>query len=175
MTSGDEDSTDEGGKRRQAQISPLRQSQRARRSIARLAAVQALYQMDLAQTDLADVIADYRTRRFGTEGDEMSLEEADEAFFAALLKGVVARQREIDPLVDAQLAEGWRLTRVDAILRAILRAGVYELLARRDVPAKVAISEYVEVARAFFDDEEPKVTNGVLDGIGRRVRPEELV
>jgi N utilization substance protein B len=87
---------------------------------------------------------------------------------------VVREQLKIDPLIDKQLAEGWRLTRVDSILRAILRAGAYEILDRDDVPARVTISEYVDIAHAFFSDEEPKVVNGILDRIGHKARPAEF-
>ena len=93
---------------------------------------------------------------------------------AELLRGVVRRQREIDPMVDNQLATGWRLARVDSIMRAILRAGVLELMERPDIPARVVITEYVDVARAFFDADEPKVVNGVLDKLGRKLRPKEF-
>ena len=93
---------------------------------------------------------------------------------AELLRGVVRRQREIDPLVDDQLAIGWRLARVDSILRAILRAAVFELMERPDVPARVVINEYIELARDFFDDEEPRVVNGVLDKLARKLRVKEF-
>jgi N utilization substance protein B len=153
------------------------------RSLARVAAVQALYQMDMAGTDLTDVIDEFVTHRFtgasagseDAEGDNGgSLEGADSTFFSEILKGVLRRQRDIDPLVDEQLAIGWRLVRIDSILRAILRAGVLELLERDDVPARVVINEYINVAHAFFDVEEPRVVNGVLDRIARRVRPKEF-
>jgi N utilization substance protein B len=146
----------------------------APRSAARLAAVQALYQMDLAQTDVADVIGEFLAGRIGPRGEDPALTDADTAFFGDLLKGVVARQREIDPLVDQQLAHGWRLTRIDSILRAVLRAGVFELLERTDVPGKVVINEYIQVAQAFFSGEEPRVVNGVLDKLARRLRPGEF-
>jgi N utilization substance protein B len=146
---------------------------RARRT-ARLAAVQGLYQMDLAQTDLNAVIDEFKTHRFGRNEREDTIAGADATFFAELLRGVVRRQREIDPMVDQQLAAGWRLARVDAILRAILRAGVFELLERPDVPGRVVINEYIEVAHAFFDDDEPKVVNGVLDQLARRLRVAEF-
>ena len=153
------------------------------RSIARTAAVQALYQMDLAGTDLNQVIEEFQAVRFAahalTSGasdaatdidpDEKA-EGADTQFFADILRGVVRRQRDIDPMIDIQLAEGWRLIRVDSILRAILRAGVFELMERQDVPARVVINEYINVAHAFFDDEEPRVVNGVLDKIARKLR-----
>ena len=146
----------------------------APRSAARLAAVQALYQMDLAQTDVADVIAEFINLRFGPEAEDPTLRDADRDLFQAIVRGVVRRQREIDPVVDQQLAEGWRLHRIDSILRAVLRAGVLELIERADVPVRVVISEYVNVAHAFFDGDEPKVANGVLDKLARRFRPGEL-
>lgn len=146
----------------------------APRSAARLGAVQALYQMDLAQTDLDAVIGEFLASRVGRRAEDPALADADVAFFRDLLKGVVERQREIDPLVDQQLAQGWRLTRIDSILRAVLRAGVFELIARPDVPAKVVINEYIQVAHAFFSGEEPRVANGVLDKLARRLRPGEF-
>ncbi len=156
------------------------------RSIARTAAVQALYQMDMAGTDLNQVIAEFQRDRFAPEtvavaGDgrhevdpEEKAEGADAQFFSDILRGVVRRQRDIDPMIDLQLAEGWRLIRVDSILRAILRAGVFELIERPDVPARVAINEYINVAHAFFDAEEPRVVNGVLDKIARKVRGPDI-
>lgn len=146
----------------------------APRSAARLTAVQALYQMDLAETDLNSVIGQFNLMHFGDKAEDPSVANADRDFFASILRGVVRRQREIDPIVDAQLAEGWRLTRVDSTLRAILRAGVFELIERTDVPARVVISEYVEVAKAFFSEDEPRVVNGVLDKIARRTREAEF-
>ena len=109
------------------------------------------------------------------EADEtISLDDGDATFFAEVVKGVVRRQREIDPLVDQQLRTGWRLVRVDSILRAILRAGVFELLERSDVPARVTINEYINIAKAFFEADEPKVVNGVLDRIAHKVRAKEF-
>jgi N utilization substance protein B len=144
------------------------------RSAARLAAVQGLYQMDLAQTDLNAVIREFTTHRFGKTEGEDAIARADATFFAELLRGVVRRQRDIDPMVDQQLAAGWHLTRVDSILRAILRAGVFELLERPDVPGRVVINEYIDVAHAFFGEDEPKVVNGVLDKLARRLRAVEF-
>ncbi len=149
-------------------------SRSAARAAARLAAVQALYQMDLAATDLNVVIAEFLSHRLGSPDETGMPEETDVDFFGELLKGVVAHQREIDPMIDQQLAEGWRLKRVDSILRAILRAGVLELLALPGIPARVAITQYVDVANAFFDGDEPRVVNGVLDKLARRLRPGEL-
>lgn len=146
------------------------------RSTARLEAVQALYQMDLAQTDLADVIEEFKSHRLedNEAAGEAELETANPQHFAKVLKGVVRRQREIDPMVDEQLAEGWHLVRIDSIVRAILRAGTYELLDIADIPARVVISEYVEVAKAFFEGDEPRLVNGVLDQLARKLRPGQL-
>lgn len=144
------------------------------RTASRMAAVQALYQMDMASTDLNDVIHEFVTIRFPTAEDGETLAGADPVYFAEILRGVVRRQRDIDPLVDHQLATGWRLERVDSILRAILRGGVFELMERRDVPARVAINEYINVAHAFFDEDEPKVVNGILDRLARQLRPAEF-
>ncbi len=144
------------------------------RSAARIAAVQALYQMDLAGTDLNDVIAEFLTLRLGPDAEDQGLRGADKGFFADVLKGVVRRQREIDPVIDQQLAQGWRLNRIDSILRAVLRAGVLELVERTDVPARVVISEYVNVAKAFFCEDEPKVVSGVLDKLAKMLRPAEF-
>jgi N utilization substance protein B len=144
------------------------------RSAARLAAVQGLYQMDLAQTDLNAVIDEFISHRFTALDSETAVAGADATFFTELLRGVVRRQRDIDPLVDQQLATGWRLARVDSILRAALRAGVFELLERLDVPPRVVITEYVEVAKAFFEGDEPKVVNAVLDKLARKLRSAEL-
>jgi N utilization substance protein B len=144
------------------------------RSQARLAAVQALYQMDLAETDLAAVIEEFKAHRLGSDLENGTAAQADPEHFADLLKGVVRRQREIDPMIDRQLAEGWRLTRIDSIVRAILRAAAFELMELKDVPPRVVISEYIEVAHAFFEGDEPKVVNGVLDSLARKLRPGEL-
>ena len=112
--------------------------------------------------------------RFAGENRDETVGGADRVFFADILRAVLRRQREIDPMVDEQLATGWRLVRVDSILRAILRAGVAEILDRDDVPARVAINEYVNVAHFFFDEDEPRVVNGVLDKIARKVRTNEF-
>jgi N utilization substance protein B len=144
------------------------------RSDARLATVQALYQMDMTGIDLNEVIAEFEVHRLGKEIEGCQYADAEAAFFRDLVKGVVREQLKIDPLIDKQLAEGWRLTRVDSILRAILRAGAYEILKRNDVPARVIISEYVDIAHAFFGDEEPKVVNGILDKLGHKARPNEF-
>ncbi len=144
------------------------------RSAARVAAVQGLYQMDLAQTDLNAVIEEFAIHRFRQAEADNPISGADPTFFAELLRGVLRRQRDIDPMVDQQLASGWRLGRVDSILRAILRAGVFELLERPDVPGRVVINEYIEIAHAFFAEDEPKVVNGILDKLAHRLRPAEF-
>jgi len=144
------------------------------RSAARVAAVQGLYQMDLAGTDGNAVVAQFTIHRFPAADRGDPIAGADPTFFAELLRGVVRRQRDIDPLVDQQLAAGWRLERIDSILRAMLRAGTFELMERADVPGRVVISEYVEVAKAFFDADEPKVVNGVLDKLARKLRATEF-
>lgn len=146
----------------------------APRSAARVAAVQALYQMDLAATDLNAVIGEFEAFRFGPEAEDPALADADRDFFRSLVRGAVRRQREIDPMIDRQLAEGWRLARIDSILRAILRVAALELVERSDVPARVVITEYVNTAHAFLGGEEPRVVNGVLDKLARRLRPAEF-
>ena len=146
----------------------------APRTAARLAAVQALYQMDIGGTDLNDVLGEFATLRFGANAEDTAVAGADRDFFQSLVRGVVRRQREIDPLIDRHLAEGWRLNRIDSILRAILRAGALELLERKDVPVRVVITEYVNAAHAFLGDDEPRVVNGVLDKLARVARAEEM-
>lgn len=159
---------------------PKRRSAKASasaRSAARQAAVQALYQMDLAGTDLNEVIDEFVNHHLPIEdedGDDGEAADVDPTFFAEILRGVVRRQRDIDPMIDQALAAGWRLVRVDSILRATLRGGVFELLERPDVPARVVINEYINVAHAFFAEEEPKVVNGILDRLARKLRPGEF-
>ena len=130
--------------------------------------------MDLAQTDIKDVIAEFVSLRIGPQAEHPLLRDADCDLFTDIVRGVVRRQREIDPLIDRQLAEGWRLIRIDSIVRAILRAGVFELIERTDVPIKVVITEYINVAHAFFAGDEPRLVNGVLDKLARQARPGEL-
>jgi N utilization substance protein B len=130
--------------------------------------------MDMTAIDLTEVIAEFEAYRFGQEIDGSQYSDAETSFFRDLVEGVVREQLRIDPLIDRHLAEGWRLNRVDSILRAILRAGAYEILMRDDVPARVAISEYVDLAHAFFSGEEPKVVNGILDKLGKETRPGEF-
>ncbi len=144
------------------------------RTAARLASVQALYQMDIAGTDANEVVQQFKAHRFAAAEVDDPLSKSDPVFFAELVRGVVRRQRDIDPPIDQQLATGWRLVRVDSTLRAILRSAAYELLERHDVPARVVINEYINVAHAFFDEDEPRVVNGVLDKIARNFRPSEF-
>ncbi|HEX9880931.1 MAG TPA: transcription antitermination factor NusB [Hyphomicrobium sp.] len=144
------------------------------RTAARVAAVQALYQMDMAGTDLNAVIDEFVRLRFPRAPGDEAAAGADPTYFAETLRGVLRRQRDIDPQIDQQLAEGWRLKRVDSIVRAILRAGVFELMERSDVPARVVINEYINVAHSFFSEDEPKVVNGVLDKLARRLRAAEF-
>lgn len=145
------------------------------RGTARLAAVQALYQMDVASTDLISTLADFEAHRLDGEAEGEKLVAADREFFRDLVVGVVEAQRRIDPVIHAALIEGWPLKRLDLTLRAILRAGAFEITERRDIPPRVAISEYVDVARAFFGNgEEPGMVNAVLDRVARQARGEDL-
>lgn len=145
-----------------------------RRGAARLAAVQALYQMDLAATPLSEILAEFESHRLGREieGDEYLPAEA--AFFRDVVGGVVADQRRLDPMIDAALQKGWPLKRIETVLRAILRAGAYELDKKRDVPARVVITEYVDVANAFVDRDETGMVNAVLDQLARQLRADEF-
>lgn len=151
---------------------------RQARSVARLAAIQALYQMEVSGAGVEAVIREFSEHRFdrGVEGDPVgegeggTLATADEEFFADLVRGVVSHQREIDAMVVKRLAQNWRLERLDATVRAILRSGVFELAHRPDVPTEVAIDEYVELTKSFFEGPEPGFVNGALDGVARDVR-----
>ena len=139
------------------------------RHFARIAAVQALYQMELAESGAEETLEEFTEHRFG------EFEVApDQDFFAAILRGVPRHQVEIDRSIAGALAANWSLARIDSILRAILRSGLFELVARRDVPAKVVIDEYVAVARAFFSGDEPSFVNGVLDTLAKRKRAAEF-
>lgn len=140
------------------------------RAAARLAAVQALYQREMEGTPLARLLNEFHQHRLGQEIEDEQYEEADVAFFDDVVSGVVARQEEIDGLLSERLAEGWRIDRLDKTLLQILRAGTYELLARRDVPTSSAISEYLDVTHAFFERGDAKFANGVLDAVAKAVR-----
>jgi N utilization substance protein B len=144
------------------------------RSAARLGAVQALYQMDLAGTDVGEVLAQFATRASGDAFDEGQCGPADFPFLKELVDGVVREQRTIDPALDRLLDKSWPLARLDATLRAILRAAAYEIMFMENVPARVAINEYLDVAHAFFDEQEPKLLNGVLNSLARQRRADEF-
>lgn len=140
---------------------------RKARSVARLAAVQALYQMETSGVGAEAVVREFTDHRFDRDIEGHTLAQADEAFFGELVRGVVGEQGDIDRAIVKRLAEGWRLERIDATLRAILRAGAFELMRRPDVPCEVVIDEYLEVAKSFFEGPEPGFVNGALDGIAR--------
>ncbi len=142
------------------------------RGAARLAAVQALYQMDIGGTGVLEVVSEYEMHRLGKELDGELYRQADAAWFRAIVSGVVEQQRTLDPLIRSSLTEDWPLSRLDSTLRAILRAGTYELANRKDVPVAVIVSEYVDIGRAFFDEEEPALINAVLDRLAGRLRGE---
>ncbi|BBF93440.1 transcription antitermination factor NusB [Blastochloris tepida] len=147
---------------------------RVARAGARLNAVQALYQMDLAATPTADVFAEFESHWIGREVEGVTHPDAEIAFFRDLVEGVVREQRRIDPLIDATLSGGWPLKRVEAVLRALLRSGCYELMSRPDIPARVVVSQYVDVASAFLEQEETSMANAVLDALARKLRAAEF-
>jgi len=140
------------------------------RSAARLAAVQALYQRHMEETPLAKLLDEFHQHRLGREIEEAQYADAEVDFFDDVVSGTIARQDEIDALLAERLAEGWNLARLDKTMLQILRAGSYELLARADIPTGAAISEYVDVAHAFFDEREAKFVNGLLDAVAKAVR-----
>jgi N utilization substance protein B len=140
------------------------------RAAARLAAVQALYQHDMEGTLLPTLLDEFHRHRLGAVIEDDQYHAAEVAFFDDVVKGVVARRDEIDAALGARLAEGWKVERLDKTMLQILRAGAYELMARKDVATGVAISEYLDVAHAFFDAKEAKFVNGVLDAVAKDVR-----
>lgn len=145
---------------------------RTERSAARLAALQALYQLEITGNAPDEVVQEFVEHRFGRD-TEMP-EAQDQVFFSDIVHGVLRHQVEIDRSIARSLASGWTLARIDSILRALLRAATYELVARRDVPARVVIDEYIELARDFFEGEEPRFVNAVLDRLARRKRAAEF-
>ena len=149
-------------------MSPPARSQA--RSAARLAAVQALYQRHMEGTPLAKLLDEFHQHRLGREIEDNQYADADVDFFDDVVRGVVAREEEIDALLAERLAQGWSLERLDKTMLQILRAGSYELLARPDVPTGSAISEYLDVAHAFFEPREAKFVNGVLDAVAKVAR-----
>lgn len=144
------------------------------RAASRLAAVQALYQQQMEGTPLASLLDEFHRHRLGGEIDpdldDAQYVQAEVAFFDDVVKGTLARRDEIDALLTSKLAEGWKLERLDKTMLQILRAGAYELIARGDVPVGAVVSEYVDVAKAFFDGREAGFANGLLDAIGKDVR-----
>ena len=145
-----------------------------RRGAARLAAVQALYQMDIGGAGINDIFAEFESHWLGGEVEGDKYLPAEAAFFRDVVAGVVRDQAKLDPLIDDALSKGWPLKRIDAILRAVLRAGAYELAHRPDVPARVVMSEYADVAGAFVDDKETGMVNAVLDQLARDMRAAEF-
>ena len=145
-----------------------------KRGAARLAAVQALYQMDLAGTGLNEILAEFESHWIGREVEGAQYLPAEAAFFRDIVSGVVHEQRELDPLIDEALSKGWPLKRIETVLRAALRAGAYELIHRTDVPARVVVAEYADVVAAFVERDETGMVNAVLDQLARRVRAGEF-
>ena len=141
------------------------------RSAARLAAVQALYQQEMEGTPLPRLLREFHEHRLGATIEDDTYHEAEHDFFDDVVAGTDARRGEIDGMISAKLAEGWSLERLDRAMRAILRAGTYELIARPDVPVGSVISEYIDVAHAFFDKRESGFVNGLLDAIAKEARP----
>ena len=144
------------------------------RSAARLAAVQALYQMDVTGKGVNEAQAEFEAHWIGREVEGDQYKPAEVAFFRDVLNGVLADQGPLDRAIDKTLAEGWPLARIESVMRAVLRAGAYELKKRKDIPARVVITEYVDVAGAFFARDEAGVVNAVLDRLARAFRAEEF-
>lgn len=157
-----------------ARAHPPEERKANRRSAARLAAVQALYQMDIASTGLNEILAEFEGHWIGREVEGQQYLPAEAAFFRDIVGGVVREQRKLDPLIDDVLARSWPLKRIEAILRAVLRAGAYELDHRSDIPARVVVSEYVDIAHAFVERDETGMVNAVLDQIARKLRAAEF-
>ena len=140
------------------------------RSVARLAAVQALYQKEMEGTPLPVLLTEFHNHRLGATIEDVTYADAEVSFFDDVVAGVDARLEEIDGCISARLSKGWSLDRLDRPMRQILRAGTYELLARIDVPTASVISEYVDVAKAFYDKRESGFVNGLLDAVAKDVR-----
>jgi N utilization substance protein B len=142
-----------------------------RRSVARLVAVQALYQLEAnGEADPRSVVGEFVRHRFGQEIDGDRLDEPDPELFADIVCGVTDDREHLDTEISAALTEDWPMPRLDAVLRAILRAGAYELVHRRDVPPRVSLSEYTAIAYAFFTGKEPGLANGVLNHLAHMFR-----
>jgi N utilization substance protein B len=148
----------------------MSQTRSRSRSAARLAAVQALYQHDMEGTPVARLLKEFHDHRLGATIEDAQYHAAERDFFDDIVTGADARRDEIDSLISQRLAEGWSLDRLDRPMRAILRAGAYELIARADVPVGSVISEYVDVAHAFYDKRESGFVNGLLDAIAKQAR-----
>ena len=140
------------------------------RSAARLAAVQALYQQEMEGTPVPRLLREFHEHRLGATIEDAQYVEAEQSFFDDVVSGVDSRRSEIDEIIASKLAKGWGLDRLDRPMRAILRAGTYELLARADVPVGSVISEYVDVAHAFYEKRESGFANGLLDAVAKEVR-----
>jgi transcription antitermination protein NusB len=149
----------------------MTQTRSRSRSAARLAAVQALYQQEMEGTPLPRLLREFHDHRLGAEIEHARYYDAEREFFDDIVTGAEARRAELDELIANRLAEGWTLERLDRPMRAILRAGAYELVARPDVPVASVISEYVDVAHAFYDKRESGFVNGLLDAIAKQARP----
>ncbi len=147
-----------------------KQAKTQARSAARLAAVQALYQMDMEDISVAKLLSEFHMHRLGAEIEDEQYAEADQIFFDDVVSGVDVRREEFDMLISSHLNEKWKIERLDPTMLQILRCGCYELLARKDVPKAAVINEYVDVAHAFFDQKEAHFVNGLLDNIAKEVR-----
>jgi N utilization substance protein B len=148
----------------------MAQARSRSRSAARLAAVQALYQQEMEKTPVPLLLHEFHHHRLGATIEGVEYVDAEVDFFDDLVRGVSARSDELDVLIASKLAKGWSLARLDKPMRQVLRAGAYELVARIDVPTGSVISEYVEVAKAFYDRKEAAFVNGILDAIAKEVR-----
>ena len=140
------------------------------RSAARLAAVQALYQMDMEEISLARLLDEFHSHRLGEDIEDTSIAHGEQSFFDDVVSGVHARRAEIDALIESKLGEQWKIGRLDKTMLQILRAGTYEILARADVPTGSVINEYMDVAHAFFDKKDAKFVNGLLDAVAKEKR-----
>jgi transcription antitermination protein NusB len=140
------------------------------RSAARLAAVQALYQLDMEKSGIAKLLAEFHAHRLGAEIDDVQYAGAEVDFFDDIVSGVDARRAEIDAMIESKLGDQWKISRLDKTMLQILRAGTYELIARLDVPKASVIGEYIDVAHAFFDEKDAKFANGLLDAVAKEVR-----
>ncbi len=152
---------------------PQRRPAGLKRSAARLAAVQALYQIEVTDRPSSGVVTEFVKHRLGQEIDGENYGMADKALFANIVEGVERRREDLDGMISSVLPSDWPLERLEIVLRALLRAGVYELLERADVPGRVVVSEYVDIAHAFFSGKEPGMANGVLDRLAHTLRPDD--